>query len=65
MVEVRSPIRSFILLLAVSVVVSLLVAVSSASPAAAAISQDEFEACLLEKINEDRQDAGAVPLEMA
>ena len=37
-----------------------------APPAAeAAIPQDEFETCLLNKINNDRADIGAVPLQMA
>jgi hypothetical protein len=39
--------------------------VASPSPASAAPTQDEFEVCLLDKINADRVKNGAVPLEMA
>ena len=39
--------------------------VVGSSPASAAPTQDEFEVCLLDKINADRVKDGAVPLQMA
>ncbi len=49
------------------VVGALLAGILIVLPAAAdaAISPDEFEACLLDKINDDRANVGAVPLQMA
>jgi hypothetical protein len=56
--------RSWLLFVVGTLLAGLLVALPGAT-ANAAISPDEFEACLLEKINEDRAAVGAVPLRMA
>ena len=52
------------LTVALSVALAL-VAFSSPSPARAAISQDSFENCLLQKLNAERAEAGVVELVMA
>jgi hypothetical protein len=56
--------RSWLLLVVGSLLAGLLVAFPG-SAVNAAIPPDDFEACLLEKINEDRAEVGAVPLRMA
>ncbi len=56
--------RSWLLLVVGTLLAGLLVALPG-TMASAAISPDEFEACLLEKINNDRAGIGAVPLRMA
>lgn len=56
--------RSWLVLLAGMLLAGLLVALPAVA-ANAAISPDEFEACLLERINEDRAAVSAVPLRMA
>ena len=58
------PRRLSLLILIGALLAGLLVVVGSA-PASAAPTQDEFEVCLLDKINADRVKNGAVPLEMA
>ena len=49
----------------IGALLAALLVVASPSPASAAPTQDEFEVCLLDKINADRVKNGAVPLEMA
>ena len=56
--------RSWLLLVVGTFLLGLLVALPGGT-ANAAIAQDDFEACLLEKINNDRASIGAVPLRMA
>ncbi|MGB9357962.1 MAG: CAP domain-containing protein [Acidimicrobiia bacterium] len=53
------------LLLVVGIVLAGLLVVLPGTTANAAVSPDEFEACLLEMINEARAEVGAVPLRMA
>ena len=56
--------RRIAALLAAVVAVTLLVTVS-ADPVSAGPTSEEFELCLLEKINASRAEVGAIPLQMA
>ena len=56
--------RTRLVITAAALLAGLLVALAGGA-ANAAIPQDDFEACLLDKINDDRADVGAVPLRLA
>lgn len=62
--SITFPRRLSLLLVAGALLAGLFLLVGAA-PASAAPTQDEFEVCLLNKINADRVKNGAVPLEMA
>jgi|GEM_PF-1665905 len=57
--------RRLSLFVLIGALLAALFVVVGSSPASATPTQDEFEVCLLNKINADRAANGAVPLEMA
>jgi uncharacterized protein YkwD len=65
MAQTATPTQRIWLLIAVGALLAGLLTVLPSSTASAAISQDAFEACLLNKINDSRAAVGAVPLQMA